>query len=262
MISLGSMWAIALRHIRVWKHDPNYLLSGLYWPVLDILIWGFLGAWIARSAQFHNYELVAFLGVLLWQIVGRGCNIMCWAFTEELWSNNVVNIFSLPLAITNWMGGVILYYAVMMGLTTITCIATILALYDVSLWQILWNCLIFIPPLFIAGIWLGFTSLQILVLQGKRGQELAYVIGWFLMPFSGAYYPVEVLPHWGQVISKFLPMSYVFTGMRGYVMHNQDPTLYLLKGYALGALYAMGALAFFVYCFNRSKRNGLARLAD
>lgn len=160
------------------------------------------------------------------------------------------------------MCGSILFYAIMMCLTSLFCMLVMFALYDVSVWYTISTYLIFLPPLFLCGIWLGFTCLQIVVLLGKRGTELGFVLGWVLLPFTGAYYPIEVLPHWGQVISKYLPMSYVFQGMRGYVMYQQDPTSYLIKGYVLSILFAIFAIIMFVYCFNRSKKKGLARLAD
>lgn len=264
MISWSPMWAITLRHIRVWRRDINALLFGLYWPILDILTWGYLGVWIQHSqaTQFHNYETVALLGILLWQVVGRGSNVIVSAFTEELWAGNIINLFSLPLRIIEWIGGVILFYAIMMVITIGASMATTFALYDVPMLSLLSTFLIFFPPLFLCGIWLGFTALQIIVTLGKRGVELGFVIIWVFLPFSGAYYPIEVLPHWGQVISDFLPMKYVFQGMRGYLMHQQDPTINLIKGYALGALYALCSVVLFIYCFNRSKQKGLARLGD
>jgi ABC-2 type transport system permease protein len=265
MIAFAPIWAIVLRHTRVWYRDLNLALCGFYWPLLDVLIWGFLGAWIQQSqvTQFHNYEAAALLSILLWQIVGRGgCNIMMFCFTEELWANNVVNLFSLPLRTIEWMIGIILFYVIMMFITSLFCMLVIVALYDIGLWYMLKTFLMFAPPLFISGIWIGFTCLQILVTLGKRGQELGFVVGWFMLPFVGAYYPVEILPDWGRMISAWLPMSYVFHGMRGYVMHQQDPTTYLIKGYALSTLYAVGAIIMFVYCFNLSKQKGLARLTD
>lgn len=264
MISLAPMWAVALRHMRMWKRDPNYLLGGLYWPILDILIWGFLGAWIQKSqmAGFQNYEAVALLGILLWQVVGRGCNYIAAALSEELWSNNVMNLFSLPLRTVEWMGGVMIFYGVMISITTSSCMLVMLMLYDVSMWYIISTFLIFAPPLVFSAIWVGFTCLQIIATFGKRGVELGYIMIWFFLPFSGAYYPIEVLPAWGQAISACLPMSYVLEGMRAYLMYSQNPTSYLIKGYVLGIVYATVAVIMFVYCFNRSKEKGLARLAD
>ncbi|HVX00784.1 MAG TPA: hypothetical protein VHA52_10175 [Candidatus Babeliaceae bacterium] len=263
MISFAPIWAIVLRHVRMWRRDPNYLLGLFYWPLLDVLIWGWLGAWIARSqTSLPNYEMVALLGILLWQVVGRGCNIMLLAFNEELWSNNVVNLFSLPLSLVEWIGGMLLFCAIALLIAFVFSIVAINFLYDVSLWQLIKAYLIFMPPLFFSCLWLGFSCLQIVTILGKRGTEIGFVIGWLLMPFCGAYYPVEVLPAWGQALSLWLPMSYVFQGMRGYLMQHQYPTSLLIKGYVLGILYAIIAMVLFVYCFNRSKQKGLARLAD
>ena len=138
----------------------------------------------------------------------------------------------------------------------------IFLLYDLSIAYTLSTLLIFLPPLLLSGIWLGFIFLIIVATLGRRSTELGYVISWIFLPFSGAYYPVDVLPAWGQAISACLPMSYVFEGMRGYVMHQQDPTANLVIGYVLSSLYATAAILLFVYCFNRSKRRGLARLAN
>jgi len=264
MISWSSVWALVLRHSYIWKRDINLLLCGFYWPLLDILIWGFLGSWIAtfQVAPFHNYKVAALLGILLWQIVGRGCNIMIISFTEELWSNNVVNLFSLPLKTIDWVCGIVLFNAIAMFLTSVFCMSVMFFIYDLPRWYVVSTFLLFFPPLFFSSIWIGFTCLQILITWGKRGQELGFVAAWCLMPFSGAYYPIEVLPHWAQHVSAFLPMSYVFQGMRGYVMHQQDPTNYLIKGYVLSIIYAICAVLLFIHCLERSKRKGLARLTD
>jgi len=263
MISFSPMWAIVMRHIRVLVRDPNVLLY-LYWPILDILVWGYLGSWIQQSHAegFHNYEVAALLGILLWQVIGRGSNSIIATFSEELWANNIVNLFSLPLRTAEWIGGVIIFYAIMTLITALTCIGIIYLFYEVPIGYIISTFLIFLPPLFFCGIWLGFTALQIIAFLGKRGVELGYVICWFLLPFSGAYYPIEVLPSWAQKLSALLPMSYITQGMREYVMHQKSPFSYLVKGYCLSILYAVTALILFVYCFNRSRQKGLARLTD
>lgn len=264
MFSFSSVWAIVIRHMRVWQHDINTLLFGFYWPLLDILTMGFLGSWIQQSqaAEFHNYQTVALMGVLLWAIIGRGCNIIIFMLAEELWANNILNLFSLPLRISEWMAAVAIFYTTMICATSLFCMFIASLFYDVSMWSLLSTFIIFAPPLFISGIWVGFTCLQIIITLGRRGLELGFVIGWFLLPFSGAYYPIEILPKWGQAISSLLPMSYVFQGMRAYLIYQQNPTSYLLKGYGLSVLYAACALMLFAYCFNRSKHRGLARLTD
>lgn len=263
MISLSALWAVTVRHVYQLRRDPNTLLGILYWPFLDVLMWGFLGSWIqSQVAHLHHYETATLLGLLLWQVIGRGCNVLIISFCEELWTHNIVNIFSLPLRLKEWIGGAILFTALMITLTSTLCMLIIYTLYKVSLWYIFTTFLIFFPPLFISCIWMGFTALQVIVSVGRRGVELGLVIGWFFMPLSGAFYPVEILPNWAQTVSACIPFSYVFKGLREYVVHQQDPTIYLIKGYALGIPYALAAILLFIYCFNRSKEKGLARLAE
>jgi ABC-2 type transport system permease protein len=123
MISLASAWAIALRHLYLIKRDINVLLFQLYWPLLDIMLMGFLGSWIQQSqTQLHNYQVSALLGILLWQVVGRGCNSIVLAFTEELWSNNLLSLFSLPLNIFEWILGCIINYIIAIFIVTVVSI--------------------------------------------------------------------------------------------------------------------------------------------
>ncbi len=264
MISFSSAWTVTLRYLRVLKHDPNFVLGLLYWPILDILLMGFLGTWLQQSQvnQFNNYQTIIFLGLLLWQVVGRGANIICFTFAEEIWHSNIVNLFSLPLKTLEWMIGIVLFYSIMSFITTIICLAAILFLFDVSLWNLISSFLLFLPPIFFSGIWVGFTCLQICVSLGRRGMELAFVTIWFFAPFSGVYYPIEILPGWAQWISAFLPMSYVFRGMREYILYQQDPLPSILMATIMSIIYALCAMILFIYFFNRTKQKGLARLLD
>ena len=52
-------------------------------------------------------------------------------------------------------------------------------------------------------------------------------------------------------------MNYVFEGMRGYLMHQRDPTWFLVKGYVLSILYAAASIALFIYCFNGVSKKAL-----
>lgn len=247
----------------MWVRDPNLLLAGFYWPLLDILIWGFLGSWIQQSqTALPNYEAVALLGILLWQVVGRGCNVMGFSLCEELWSYNIVNLFSLPISIMEWILGIVLFTALMVGFTFAISIILIALLYKISIFYLITTFMLFVVPLFFSALWLGFTCLQVVVLFGRRGVELGFVIGWFFLPFTGAYYPIDVLPLWAQKISALVPMSYVFQGMRSYVMYGKSPTQLLIWGYTLSIVYTVIAILLFIYCFNRSKRKGLARLVN
>ena len=264
MVSFSAVWAIILRHLRLWKNDPNIPLFFLYWPLLDVLMFGYLGMWVQQSqvGVFKNYALVALLCLLTFQVCSRGCNYLSAFLNEEIWSNNLINLFSLPVSIFEWMLAAILFTAFGCAITATVGILFAICLYDVSLFDLVSNFILFAPPLFLSCLWLGFFSLSMLVSFGKRSTELSFVFTWFFLPFCGAYFPINVLPGWGQKISSLLPMTPVFQGLRVLLQHGQDPTPFLVKGYVLGTLYAAASIAFFVYRFNKSKEQGIARLLE
>jgi len=255
--------AILLRYFYVWRSDYNTMLCSLYWPLLDILLWGFLGSWIQSSnSNFANYQFIALLSILLWQVVGRGSNIMINAFNEELWSNNIVNLFSLPLKIIHYIGALIFHYLIMVLFTNIFCISAITLFFNISFLLMLKSFILFFIPFLFCGLALGFLALSIIVLLGKRASEAAYILTWFLLPFSGAYYPIDILPSWGVAFSKYFPMSYLFATVREYFVNNVFLKSQFLYGSIMALFYLVAAIVIFIYCFDQSKKKGLARLTE
>lgn len=262
MISLHSVWALTLRYLRLFLHDTNVKISTLYWPLLDVVLWGFLGSWMQGShgTGFENYQSVALLCILLWQTAVRSTQCIFRCFLEELWTRNLVNLFSLPVSLPEWILSLILYSSTMVLVILLYCMGLIVLFYNISFWYLLWAVILFAPPLFISGLWLGFTCLQALAYFGKRSDEIGWLISWVFAPFSTAYYPLEVLPAWAQAVSKCLPMSYAFQGLRKYLTTHEDPTPYLIKAYTLSILYAALSIALFAWVFHSTKKKGLTRL--
>jgi ABC-2 type transport system permease protein len=257
------IWAVVLRHARLWMKDPNLIIVTLYWPLLDVLIWGFLGSWIQQIQQTsYQYQMITLFSILIWQSCCRSSVVLVSGFLEELWSMNIVNLFSLPLRFTEWIGGITLFTFLLNMINAIYCMTLIFAFYQIPILTILKVFILFAPPLFISGLWLGFMALQLIAQFGKRAQELSWVLSWFFSPLCGVFYPINIFPLWLQKISYFLPMTHVFEGLRAYLMHGTNPTTYLVYAYSLSILYALIAMSIFVFIFNRSKRRGLARLAD
>lgn len=258
-----NCWAIVLRHARLWLRDTNLILVTLYWPLLDVLIWGFIGSWMQQSQHTSsNYTAICLFAILLWQTTARSSIIIASTFIEEIMACNLVNLFSLPIHLIEWITGVILFDSILMGITNLYCIGLIYAFYRISIAQMFWIVLLFAPPLFISGIALGFFCLQIIVSFGKRSQELAFILSWFFAPICGAFYPLNILPTWIQKVSYCFPMAYVFESMRAYMIHGINPAYALLIAYVISFIYLSIAIAFFILFFNRTKVKGLARLSD
>jgi ABC-2 type transport system permease protein len=232
----------------------------LYWPIFDIVLWGFTGVWIQNVSSQSGAPLILLTGLVFWQVVMRSMMEISMSFIEELWSQNLINLFATPLKISEWVVSVLL-------LSTIKSIFSLL--FGASIVWLIYGISIFssglpLIPLFclllVSGWSLGFISVSILVTAGQRAQTLLWIICWLFAPFSGVFYPVAVLPWWAQKISSVLPTTYVFEGMRAMLAHRPLSANHWYWGVGLAVCYALLSLALFVILFHRSKTRGLARL--
>ena len=74
------------------------LLDLVYWPAVQMLMWGFLQLYIAQNAGFFARAGGTFIGaVLLWDILFRGQLGFSLSFLEEMWSRNLANLLISPL---------------------------------------------------------------------------------------------------------------------------------------------------------------------
>ena len=69
--SLGRILAIGYRHLCLYKRSPARLMEIFYWPLLDLLVWGFLTLYLERVRTM--LPAVAFLlgAMILWDILYR-----------------------------------------------------------------------------------------------------------------------------------------------------------------------------------------------
>jgi ABC-2 type transport system permease protein len=91
---------------------------------------------------------------------------------------------------------------------------------------------------------------------GQSAESFAWAAVFILMPVSGVYYPVSVLPHWMQVISLGLPPAYIFEGMRAILTEKTVHWDNLGIAFALSAVYLVIGFQIFQWFFRLSRRAG------
>jgi imidazolonepropionase-like amidohydrolase/ABC-type multidrug transport system permease subunit len=94
---------------------------------------------------------------------------------------------------------------------------------------------------------LAFRALGLILASVVNSmQESQLLIQLLYMPMlflSGATFPVSILPHWAQIISQYLPASYLVTGLQGIFFRNQS----LVENWSSGlAMLVTVALATFI----------------
>ncbi len=216
MIQWSHAWAITLRHLRLLIHDVNMQIALFFWPFLNIVVWGYLGIWMQN--QDSRLQLVLIGSIFLWEIINRSSITIALGFLEELWAQNLTVLFATPLKLSEWVLGIITYSALTTIALVLYCFALIKYLYAIPTDFLLRISLLFGPPLFLASIALGFLALQVVLYRGKRASEFVFLIVWIMAPLSGAFYPREVLPAWVQAVGNVIPMSYIFSALRRYIL--------------------------------------------
>lgn len=262
-MNLHHITAIFLRHLYVLKTDVSRILAIFYWPLLNILTFGYLGMWIGQQQSgIANLEWILIFSIVLWELCTKTSVEISTGLLEEIWSYNLVTLFASPMKLYEWLCGILCFAAFIVVLVNVYCITLIKLLYGVPVLLIVKAFFTFGPPLFISGIFLGSIGLSLLAYFGKRIAEMTWIIGWGFSPLSGVFYPVDVLPLWIQKISYCLPMTYVFKALRHFLEHGVVQHQWLIKAYFLAVVYSLVGLLIFFFVFKKSKQQGLTRLYD
>lgn len=260
-MKMARILSIITRHAFISIRDLNKLLSLVYWPAIDIFIWGFNSVWINNQVLEENkISLIMLTAVALWIIVYTISQSISKSILEEIWSQNLVNLFSTPLKISEWIIGIMTVSILDLSISFSVSLLITKLLYGINILKIGIPIIYFIFLLLVSGWILGFLAAGFLIYFGQRVESLPWMVGWIFVPFSSVFFPISVLPTWGQNIALFLPMSYAFETMRKFVLTDFIDIKMILTSLFLNALYLVLSILFFIFMFNKSKKLGLARL--
>ena len=86
------------RHAYVLWRAPHRWFDIGFWPLMDIILWGSLGTYVARnstSATSGTPYLIA--GIMMFHILFQSQIAVGTGFLEETWSRNLLNVLTLSL---------------------------------------------------------------------------------------------------------------------------------------------------------------------
>lgn len=260
-MNLNRILAVVIRHIYSFQRDLDRLSDSFYWPAMDLVIWGLTSAWVqASQASIPNFVLVMLTAIIFWQIVWRANYEISVNLLSEFWNQNLVNLFSSPLTIWEWITAVLIIGFIKVLMAIGFCSLIVLLLYHLNIFVLGWMFIPFAVMLILSGWIMGFIGSGFIIYWGQRVQTIAWTMGFLFAPFSAVYYPLEYLPQAVRSISYWLPTTYVFEGMRSILFTGQMPLEMLIKSFALNIVYLAGAIAFFCFMFEKSRQKGLSRL--
>ena len=257
-MKLHRILALVNRHLMLYKRSPQRMMEIVYWPLLDLMVWGFITVYLARFKEGLPAFVAFFLGALiLWDILFRAQQGICISFLEEIWSRNLLNLFVSPLRIGEFLASTMLVSLIKVIGAAIMTIGLAYLFYSFNLFMIGLSLFPFVINLVVTGWAIGIFTTAIILRYGQEAEVLAWGLAFLFQPVSAVFYPISVLPPWLQTIAKGIPAAHVFEGMRAVIETKNFPLTELYWAAGLNVLYLAVAILFFNGMFRIVKMKGL-----
>jgi ABC-2 type transport system permease protein len=256
--------AVLLRHWYLIAGSWPRFLDLCYWPIVQMILWGFIQTFLMRQSTFFAQAGGILLGgVMLWDVLFRGQIGLAIAFFEEVYSRNLGHLMATPLKIGEYMAALMCVSLLRTAVGLFP--ATLLAIwfFGFSLYSLGIALIAFFFSLIAFGWSIGLFVAGLVLRYGLGAESFAWAVIFALAPLCGVYYPTSILPPWVQALSALLPASYIFNGMRAVLIDHVIRTDYLLAAAGLNVVWlAAGASAFLIFHAQARERGMLLQLGE
>lgn len=233
------------------------MIELMYWPLVQMLLWGFLQTYLAGSTSlFANAAGLLIGSVLLWDILLRGQFGFSLSFLEEMWSRNLGNILMSPLRPNEYIASLMVISFIRLGISLLPVVGLAYLFFGFNLFSLGLPLAAFFANLVFFGWTIGLVANGIVVRYGLGAESFTWVAVFFFLPLCCVYYPLSTLPAWLQPISEALPPTHVFEGLRALVVNQEFLPGLMVKAFALNVFYFAGAYLLFRYFLWQARVKG------
>ncbi len=252
------IWGMILRHYFLFKRSLDRLFDAFYFPSIDLIIWGLTSQYIKQSFGGASFlPVIIISGILFWIIVWRSMYEVAINVLEELWNKNLINLFITPFTFQEWMVSLVILGILKTMISFGFAVIVAFFLYQTHIFQFGLYLIPFIFLLMMTGWSIGFFVSGVIFRYGTKIQILAWSIGNLLMPLSGIFYPISILPTWAQNISLFVPTRYVFAGVRQVIETGTLDINTIFVCFLLNAIYLILSLLYLRDSFQKVLERGM-----
>jgi ABC-2 type transport system permease protein len=262
--SPARVWAMLLRYLYILRSSWPRTIELLYWPTLQMLIWGFMSQFLRQNSSYVAQAFGVLLGaVMLWDLLFRSQLGLSMSFLEEMWARNLGQLFVTPLRLYEWVISLLAMSVIRVTIGIVPAALLAIPLYHYSIFDMGLPLVGFLVVLMAMGWALGLAICGGILRHGMGAEGLAWSVIFALAPLSCIYYPVTILPVWLQPFAWALPSTYVFEGMRAIMIEHNFRADYLFSAAGLDLVYlALGATIFFIAFRDARRRGALLQMGE
>lgn len=250
------IYGAMLRYLFLTRHSLTRFVDAFYYPALDLTVWGLTSSYFHLqdpTQQLWGFSIVS--NVVLWYVIFISNNELGANLLEDCHNRNLVNLFGTPLKFSEWVGGFMLLSLLKSLLAFFFSAMLAYLLFQVNVFSYGPALLPFFLNLTILGWGIGFFVACVLLRLGSKAGTLAWAMAYLIYPFSAIFYPLEILPAWGQTLAALIPSSHIFEGLRSLLLTHVFPLNQFIWALLLNLFY----LALSLYLFHRSFKKALEK---
>ena len=256
-MNLNKMYGLFLRHFYLIKGSLPRILDLIYWPTIQIILWGFISKFFSIYSDYYNNTVGIILTcAILYDILFRSSISFNMLFLEEVWSRNFTNLFIAPLRLREIIVSLIFTALVRTLIGLVPAIILTSPLFGVSILKLGLPLLLLFLSLYIFGITLGLFVSAGLIRFGPSFENIAWSSLFLLAPLGCIYYPIEILPSFFQLIAKALPLVYIFDEARNILINDFVNYDNLKYAYLLNIIYLIIGIGLFFRSFLKARVKG------
>ena len=251
------MFALMLRHIYLIKSSLPRILDLIYWPTIQIILWGFISKFFTLHSDYYNHTVGIILSAaILYDFLFRSSISFNMLFLEEIWSRNFTNLFVSPLKVSEIITALTLTALLRTLIGIVPAILVASPFFGVSLFDLGPPLFLLLLSLYFFGITLGLLVTSGLLRYGPAFENIAWSSLFLLAPLGCVYYPLSILPEWLQVLTKILPLVYIFEEVRSILLNNVVNYSNIVIALELNLIYLVGAIVIFYLAFYGAREKG------
>ena len=251
------MYALSLRHIYLIKGSFPRILDLIYWPTIQIVLWGFISKFFTLHTDLYNHTVGIILSsAILYDFLFRSSISFNMLFLEEIWSRNFTNLFVAPLKVSEIITALTATALLRTLIGIIPAILLATPFFGVSIFTLGPSLILLFLSLYLFGITLGLLVTSGLLRYGPAFENIAWSSLFLLAPLGCVYYPLSILPDWLQVVAKILPLVYIFEEVRSILLDNVVDYSNIITALKLNLIYFASAVSIFYLAFYGARKKG------
>ena len=167
-LNVRAVSALVQRYTYLYSRSVPRVLEMVFWPVMDLLVWGFLTTYLLKSEMGVPRSITFLIGAMIfWDVLYRSQQAITISFLEDIWSHNLLNIFVAPIRVREFVAATYVVGFVKILLTVVVMGVLALLWYNFNLLTLGFSLIPFFVNLLVMGWAVGMFTAGLIIRWGQ-----------------------------------------------------------------------------------------------